>query len=70
MSEFNTGLPSVRQIQKFIKEKASIQVGLITDKTMNGKILWQDNQSMCLLDSKEQKVIIWLQAIAYVKPAE
>ncbi len=68
MSEFNTGLPSVRQIQKFIKEKSTIQIILMTDKTLSGKILWQDNQSICLLDNNETKIIIWLQAIAYIKP--
>ncbi len=68
MSEFNTGLPSVRQIQKFIKEKATIEVGLLTDTNVRGKVLWQDNQSICLLDNNETKIIIWLQAIAYIKP--
>ncbi len=68
MSEFNTGLPSVRQIQKFIKEKATIEVGLLTDANVSGKVLWQDNQSICLLDNNEKKIIIWLQAIAYIKP--
>jgi host factor-I protein len=68
MSEFNTGLPSVRQIQNFIKNKSSIEIGLLTNKVIEGKVVWQDTQSLCLLDSSQEKVFIWLQAIAYIKP--
>ncbi len=67
MSQFNTGLPSVRQIQNFIKNKSYIEVGLMTNQVIEGKVLWQDSQSICILDRNEEKIIIWIQAIVYLK---
>jgi host factor-I protein len=69
MSEFNPGLPSVRQIQNFIKNKSYIEVGLITNQTIDGKVLWQDAQCLCLQQNQsDDKTLIRLQAIAYIKP--
>lgn len=67
MSQFNTGLPSVRQIQNFIKNKSYIEVGLMTNQLFEGKVIWQDSQSIFLLDRNEEKIIIWIQAIVYIK---
>ncbi len=67
MSQFNTGLPSVRQIQNFIKNKSYIEVGLMTNQVIEGKAIWQDSQSICLLDRNEEKILIWIQAIVYLK---
>jgi host factor-I protein len=67
MSQFNTGLPSVRQIQNFIKNKSYIEVGLMTNQVFEGKVIWQDSQSIFLLDRNDEKIIIWIQAIVYIK---
>lgn len=68
MPTFNTGLPSVCQIQAFIKEKSNVQVGLITSQSTEGKILWQDENCICILEDGNEKTLIWLSAIAYIKP--
>jgi host factor-I protein len=68
MSEFDTGLPSVRQVQSFIKDKQEIEMKLITDELLVGKILWQDANCICLLDRNEQQTLVWRQALVYLKP--
>jgi host factor-I protein len=67
MSAFNTGSPSVRQIQNFIKNKTTIEIGLITSENEEGIILWQDQNCFCLQNREKEKILIWTQAIAYVK---
>ncbi|MGY6529222.1 MAG: Hfq-related RNA-binding protein [Cyanobacterium sp.] len=67
MPTFNTGLPSVRQIQAFIKDKVNVQIGLITSQSTEGKILWQDENCLCILEDGDEKTLIWLSAIAYIK---
>lgn len=69
MSQFNTGLPSVRQIQNFIKNKTFVEIGLITNQILDGKIVWQDSQCISLVDNNQEKTLIWITAIAYIKPA-
>jgi len=68
MSEFETGLPSVRQIQGLIKEKKQVELKLLTEESMQGQLQWQDQHCLCLITSDEQSIIIWRQAIAYLKP--
>ncbi|NES85347.1 MAG: RNA-binding protein hfq [Moorea sp. SIO2B7] len=68
MSEFDTGLPSVRQIQSFIKEKQEVELKLITDDLIMGKILWQDSECLCLKDHYDHSTLIWRQGIVYLKP--
>ncbi len=68
MPTFNTGLPSVRQIQSFIKDKTSVEIGLLNNQTAEGRILWLDENCLCLLENREEKALIWIHAIAYIKP--
>jgi host factor-I protein len=68
MSEFDTGLPSVRQVQSFIKDQQEIEMKLITDELLVGKILWQDANCICLIDRNEQQTLVWRQALVYLKP--
>jgi host factor-I protein len=68
MSEFDTGLPSVRQVQELIKDKQEIELKLVTNDLLVGKILWQDINCICLTDGSEQSILVWRQAIAYLKP--
>lgn len=67
MTVFNTGFPSIRQIQTFIKNKTSVEIGLITNQSEQGVILWQDQNCFCLQNSKKEKILIWTQAVAYLK---
>jgi host factor-I protein len=68
MSDFNTGLPSIRQIQSSIKDKREVEFKLVTNDLLVGKILWQDSNCICLVDENEQQILIWRRAIAYLKP--
>jgi host factor-I protein len=67
MSDFNTGLPSTRQIQTYIKDRQEVEIKLSTDDLIIGKIMWQDNHCLCLLDHYEQSTLVWMQAIVYLK---
>ncbi len=68
MDEFNTGLPSTRLVQTWIKNKQEVEVKLSTDQILEGTILWQDSQSVYLSDGSEQSTLIWRQALVYLKP--
>lgn len=68
MAELETGLPSVRQIQGFIKEGRSIELKLLTQDLLVGQLRWQDGNCICLNTEDGTPVIIWRHAIAYIKP--
>ncbi len=68
LTEFDTSLPSIRQVQNLIKETNSVELKLTTGDVIVGKILWQDLQCMMLTDDSNQKYTVWKQAIAYMKP--
>lgn len=68
MSEFETGLPSIRQIQGLIKDRQQVELKLLTQDLVMGTLLWQDQNCVCLMTQDEQRMIIWRQAIAYIKP--
>lgn len=68
LTEFDTSLPSVRQVQNLIKEASQVEVKLSTGDVISGKILWQDLQCMLIEDSSGQKITIWKQVLAYMKP--
>ena len=68
MTEFDTGLPSVRQVQDFIKDKQEVELKLSTDDLIVGKIIWQDSSCLCLVDHYDRPTLIWRQALIYLKP--
>ncbi|WP_036479178.1 hypothetical protein [Myxosarcina sp. GI1] len=68
MSEFDTGLPSVRKVQDYIKDKQEVELKLVTDDLLFGKIIWQDDDCFCLVDHYDQQTMIWRQALVYLKP--
>lgn len=68
MPEFDTSLPSIRLLQALIKDKQEVEVKLVTDDLLVGKIFWQDLECICLVDHYDQKTIIWRQAIVFMKP--
>ena len=67
MSEFNTGLPSIRQIQAFVKDKKQVEVQLTTGDIFVGNIAWQDSECVCLIDKHEQPVLLWRQSLVYIR---
>ena len=68
MSEFDPGLPNIRQVQNYIQEKQEVELKLSTDDLLVGRIMWQDRDCICLVDHYEQPTLIWRQAIVYLKP--
>lgn len=68
MSEFDTGLPSVRQVQTIIANKQDVELKLLTDDLLVGKVKWQDAACICIIDQYEQPTVVWRHAIAYIKP--
>ena len=68
MSELNTGLPSVRQVQNFIKDRQEVELKLSSDDLLVGRIIWQDDHCLCLVDQYEQPTLVWHQALVYLKP--
>ncbi|MEM7593676.1 MAG: RNA-binding protein hfq [Cyanobacteria bacterium P01_G01_bin.39] len=68
MSEFDTALPGVKLLQNYIKEKQEVELKLVTDDLMVGKIIWQDADSLCIMDHYNQQTIVWRQALVYLKP--
>ncbi|BAU62735.1 hypothetical protein STA3757_00860 [Stanieria sp. NIES-3757] len=68
MTEFDTGLPHVKQIQKYIVDKQEVEFKLATDDLLVGKIIWQDHSCICLVDHYDQPMIVWRHALVYVKP--
>ena len=68
MTEFDTDLPGVKQIQTYIKDRQEVELKLSTDDLIVGKIVWQDNDCLCLMDHYNQQTIIWRQALVYVRP--
>ncbi len=67
-SEFDTALPSIRQVQTLIKNAIIVELKLVTGDLLTGKLGWQDQNCICLLDEDNQPTTIWRHAIAYLKP--
>ncbi|WP_242037918.1 RNA chaperone Hfq [Tolypothrix sp. FACHB-123] len=67
-TDFDTSLPSIRQIQTLIKNTATVDLKLITGDLVTGRIIWQDPNCVCILDENSQQTTIWKHAIAYIKP--
>ncbi|MDJ0796268.1 MAG: RNA chaperone Hfq [Calothrix sp. MO_167.B12] len=65
--EFDTALPSIRQVQNLIKDKNAVEMKLLTGDILTGTIVWQDPQCILLTQENGQKTTIWKQAIAYMK---
>lgn len=68
MTEFDTGLPSTRMVQNLIKEEKDVEIKLLSEDLVVGKVLWQDQHCLCLVDHYDQSTLVWRQAVAYLKP--
>ncbi len=66
-SEFDAALPSIRQVQKLIKEATIVELKLMTGDLLTGKISWQDQNCLCLINENNQPTTVWRHAIAYIK---
>lgn len=67
MANFNTNLPSVRIVQNFIKDKQLIEIKLVTGDVITGEARWQDDDCIAVTESNNQQIVLWRNAIAYLK---
>jgi host factor-I protein len=65
--DFDTTLPSIRQIQRWIKEKTPVEFKLISGDLIIGKVFWQDHNCVCIVDGNNEQTTVWKQSIAYMK---
>ncbi|MEH1843344.1 MAG: RNA-binding protein hfq [Nostoc sp.] len=68
LTEFDTTLPSIIQVQNLIKQTTPVELKVLTGDVLTGKVLWQDPQCICIADENSQQTTVWKQAIAYIKP--
>ncbi len=68
MPELDINQPSTRQIQQLIKEKAKLELKLMTGDILSGELFWQDADYFCLNDQGKNKIIISKLAVAYLRP--
>jgi host factor-I protein len=66
MNGLNTSLPSIRRIQNMIREKSDAEIKLITGDDIKGKVLWIDDNCLCV-EGGATKTIIWLHAVAFIR---
>ena len=66
-NQFDTGLPSIRQVQNLIREKTNVEVKLMTGDTLTGAVSWQDTNAICVKGEAGENTILMRGAIAYVK---
>ncbi|HEY9688437.1 MAG TPA: RNA-binding protein hfq, partial [Coleofasciculaceae cyanobacterium] len=59
---------STRQVQAAIKNKQDVELKLLTNDLIAGKVKWQDRDCICIVDHYDQPTIVWRHAIAYLKP--
>lgn len=67
MADFDTGIPSVRRLQKGIKDRETFEVKLSTGDVFVGQLRWQDPDCICLTDAEGQESLLLRSAIAFIK---
>lgn len=66
-NQFDTALPSIRQVQNLIREKTNVEVKLTTGDTLTGAVSWQDINAICVRAETGENTILMRGAIAYLK---
>jgi host factor-I protein len=67
-NQFDIGLPSIRQVQNWIKEKITVEFRLMTGDLITGRVFWQDHNCISVFNANNEQITLWRQAIAYMKP--
>lgn len=67
-NQFDTSLPSTRQVQNCIKDKVIVEFKLMTGDLITGRVFWQDHNCICVFNGNNEQITVWRQAIAYIKP--
>ncbi|ADI63653.1 Hfq-related RNA-binding protein [Trichormus azollae] len=66
-TDFDKTLPSIRLLQNWIKQKATVEFKLVTGDVITGKVFWQDSNCVCILDGDNEQLTVWKLAIAYMR---
>ncbi|MEN9205580.1 MAG: RNA-binding protein hfq [Thermostichales cyanobacterium DRC_bins_46] len=66
-TEFNTGLPSIRRIQKLIQGKQTVSLLLSHGDPVQGVIRWQDPLYLCVAISEQEDLLINRAAIIWLR---
>lgn len=61
-----TGLPSTRLLQTYLRDKRIVEAKLVTGDTVVGSLAWQDPHCICI-EADGEPVVIWRSALAYIK---
>jgi host factor-I protein len=69
MTEFDTGFPSVRQIQGFVRDKQKVEFKVVTGDVLTGKVFWQDASCICI-ETESGQTTLWRSAIVYHRLVE
>lgn len=64
--ELETGLPSTRLLQNYLRDKRRVEVKLVTGDTIAGTLSWQDPNCICI-DVDGEPTILWRSALASLK---
>jgi|LakMenEpi03Aug12_release.lakeMendotaPanAssembly.Ray.scaffolds.fasta_scaffold3907890_1 host factor-I protein len=67
-SEFDTSLPSIRLLQRYVKEKTAITLRLDDGSTLSGTLLWIDPIFLCILDASANNILVNRASIALIMP--
>lgn len=65
--ELESGLPSIKMLQTYLRNQNTVEVKLVTGDTVTGTIAWQDPHCLCM-NTDGTSVLIWQSALAFVKP--
>ncbi len=66
-NQFDTDLPSIRQVQAIIRDQEAVEIKVTTGDTLTGALAWQDANALCIKGTDGQDTILMRGAIAYVK---
>lgn len=64
--ELETGLPSTRLLQSYLRDKRTVEAKLVTGDTVMGSITWQDPHCICI-HTEGGAVVIWRSALVFLK---
>jgi host factor-I protein len=67
-TDFDISLPSIRQVQNWIKQTTTVEFKLMNGDLLTGRVFWQDHNCVSIMDVDNHQITIFKQAIAYMKP--
>jgi len=63
-SEFDTSLPSIRLMQRYVKEKTKVELRLNDSSVLAGTLLWMDPIFLYVEDAVGKQTLVRRESIA------